>query len=139
MFYMAALTTQLLNLDPPEKVLVREPDHHWPAPRNLQHQTRLRPDQVLELVRRYLAGMPALELAEEFEVSPTTVFAHLKQQDIPRHTYRKLHGELLDRATRLYLEEGLSMRRIAIELGINQGTVRSGLLRAGIKLRDRQA
>jgi DNA-binding CsgD family transcriptional regulator len=134
-----ALTAQLLNLDPPEKVLVREPAHHWPTPRNLQHQTRLGPDQVLELVRRYLAGMPATELAEEFEINPTTVFAHLRQQDVPRHTYRKLHGELLEQATRLYVDEGRSMRAIALELGINQGTVRSGLLRAGIKLRGHRA
>jgi DNA-binding transcriptional regulator LsrR (DeoR family) len=64
--------------------------------------------------------------------------AHLKRQGSPDRPYRKLHGELLEQAKDLYLA-GASQLAIAHELGITRTAVRSGLLAAGVKLRDRRA
>jgi hypothetical protein len=138
MFDVVALTAHLLNLEIPDLKAIQTTGPVRPvAPRQLQRQIRLPREQIVELVRQFEAGTPASALASRFGVNESTVLSHLKRAGVERSSYRKLHGELLDRAKELYLEQGWSQLAVAAELGISRGAVRSGLLAAGIRLRGR--
>lgn len=110
-----------------------------PARAIRQKQTRLCVEQVDELVRAYRNGDSVPTLAKAFEVNETTVRAHLERRGVEtrgNRGYRKLHGELLARATELYAA-GLSLRSVSSELGLAREAVRSGLREGGVVLRSR--
>lgn len=102
-----------------------------------QKQVRLTVDQVDELIDAYETGSPCHELAERFGINESTVFAHLKRRKVERRPFRKLHGEMLDRAVSLY-ESGLSLRSVGSELGLSKESVRSGLASHGVAPRSRR-
>ena len=92
----------------------------------LQRQVRLDQSQVSRLLNEYTAGATAPELATRFGINESTVYAHLARHEAPFRVYRKLHGPLLDRGRALYVEEGLSLRAVAAELGISRTALTSG-------------
>jgi DNA-binding CsgD family transcriptional regulator len=86
-------------------------------------------------VARYGTGASPSELAGAFRINEATVYGHLKRQGAPTRPYRKLHGELLEQAVRLYVDQRLSVREVALQLGVGRETVRAGLQQAGARLR----
>lgn len=107
------------------------------APSQRQKQVRLRPEQVDELVEAYVAGALQQELCTRFGIHDTTLRAHLRRRGaLKRRPYRKLRGDLLEEARRLYAD-GLSLRAVASEVGVSREAVRSGLLASGDVLRRR--
>jgi DNA-binding CsgD family transcriptional regulator len=138
--YRVALTAQLWNLELPAVPAPSQREIALPAPspRVVQRQVRLQDQQILELLAQYAAGRSPSELAGLFGINEGTVYAHLKRQGAPDRPYRKLHGELLERAVELYVEQRLSLREVGRQLGIGRETVRAGLVATGIMPRDRR-
>lgn len=101
-----------------------------------QQQTRLKSDEVDQLVASYQAGASCRELATEFGVNETTVRSHLSRRDVPRSPSRKIHSQLLDEAVRLY-ENGESLRTVGRAIGAAPDTVRLALIAAGVTIRSR--
>ena len=97
---------------------------------------QLSSEQIEELIRRYLEGSSAGQLAQQFEVAKSTVINYLEREQVERRPYRKVHGDLLDQARNLY-ESGNSLRTVSAELGVTRGAVRDALLLAGVKIRNR--
>ncbi len=107
------------------------------VPTQRQKQVRLRTDQVDELVDLYLAGALQQELTARFGIHDTTLRAHLRRRGVlKQRPYRKLRGEMLEKAQTLY-ESGLSLRSVASEIGVSREAIRSGLLSSGVTLRSR--
>jgi hypothetical protein len=76
-------------------------------------------EHVDDLVAAYRSGDSVPELASKFGVNETTVRAHLSRREISTRGnggYRKVHGDQLDRAQKLYAA-GSSLRSVASELG----------------------
>lgn len=97
---------------------------------------RLPNERVDDLVDAYLRGASAGQLAVEFEIAKTTVLQHLERRQVPARPYRKVHGELLNRAIGLY-EAGGSLRSVAGELGITRGALTDAFRLAGVEIRTR--
>lgn len=119
-----------VNASPP---LQDEVVEEWREIRR-QKQVRLTVEQVDDLIAAYEAGSSCHDLATQFGVNESTVFAHLRRRRVERRPFRKLHGELLDRAVSLY-ESGRSLRSVASELGVSKESVRSALVVRGVEIR----
>ena len=96
--------------------------------RQVQH--RLSSEQVAELVSQYCSGVSLVELARTFGVHESTVRAQLRRNEVEPRSFRKLHGELLQRAIELF-EAGASFRAIGRELGLNRQTVAAAVRKEG--------
>jgi hypothetical protein len=101
-----------------------------------QPQRRLTGDQVDVLVAGYLHGDSAGQLAAKVGVGKVTVLRHLEQRNVLHRAYRKVHGDLLDRALGLY-QAGRSLRSVATEIGVTRGAVGDALVLAGVAIRRR--
>jgi AraC-like DNA-binding protein len=98
----------------------------------LQDQRRLVAAEIGDLVHGYEAGATILELAGRFEISRTTVMAHLRRARVDTR-YNRLEGRL-DEAMRLY-EQGWSLARVAAHFDVSAGSVLNAFKRAGVPTR----
>jgi DNA-binding CsgD family transcriptional regulator len=99
-----------------------------------QVHRRLRPTEVGELIASYKNGSTVYELAEQFRIHRETVSALLERQGIPRRG-RPLSPAQIEQAAKLY-DSGLSLAKVAPQLGCDPGTVRLALLKSGMRMRN---
>ena len=97
-----------------------------------QIQRRLQLDEINRLVIMYAKGETVNELAKQFSIHRTTVLAILRRADTPLRT--KMDEQQLKDAIELY-ESGLSLKKIAVPLGVDPETVRRALKKAGVQMR----
>jgi DNA-binding CsgD family transcriptional regulator len=106
-----------------------------PAGQRLQVQRRLDEHQILELVRRYVAGESVRELAGGFGIHRTTVLEHLAKRDVERRpNRRKLTDAQVAEAARIY-KGGGSLEDLGQQFGVSAETVRKELRQAGVTRR----
>lgn len=97
---------------------------------------KLNEDQVAELVATYRAGGTVSGLARHFGIDRTTVRAVLDREQVARRSQgRVLSLEEIERASQLY-REGLNLRAVGAELGVDYRVVRRGLMAAGVRVRQ---
>ncbi|MFD1515678.1 HNH endonuclease [Halomarina rubra] len=98
-----------------------------------------------DLLRSMYHGqeMGAMEIAQEFGISPGTVYYWMKKHDIERRKgggsgTPQMDGPWKDEATlrEMYVENRQSMVQIAQELGCATNTIRSWLKKHDIEIRD---
>lgn len=117
--------------------LLRLPADRKPskASKPKQRQTRLRPEQVDELVRLYEEGRQLVDLAEQFKIHRRTVAKHLQARGLDLR-YPSLCPDDVTKAAELYAS-GLSLAAVGERFGVNASTIRNALLRAGFTTRPR--
>ena len=86
------------------------------------------------MVERYKAGATVYELAAEFSCHRTTVSARLKKARVSLRLQSQTF-EVVELMANLYTS-GLPSIEIGERLGFSANTVRDGLQRQGIQLRD---
>jgi DNA-binding transcriptional ArsR family regulator len=101
--------------------------------RDYHTQPRLTEHQVDQLVAAHQSGASTYELGERFGVHRQTVGRHLKARGIDLTP--GIDPQLLPTAARLY-EAGWSLARIATEFDISAETLRTSLMKSGVKMRD---
>jgi len=110
-----------------------EDSPHRRPPTRIQHQTRLEPEQISQLVAAYQRGATVYELADQFKCHRTTVSGAIKSRGaFMRRT--PLTERQIDEAVTLY-ETGLSLAKVGKLLSANAGTVRQQLFARGVRLR----
>ena len=92
-------------------------------------QTFLTAAEVDALVGDYLAGMSVKALAERYGIHRATVFAHLRRREVPRRRPGLSDHEQAE-AVRLS-RDGMSMRAIGRQMGVDRKAVRVALVDAG--------
>lgn len=111
---------------------------HQTAPVLLkQPNTRLRPEQITQLIADYQAGVHLRELAKNYKISESTVKRHIRASGVPHRTTWALTAEQVREATHLYVEERWSILRLSKHLGCAEETVRNALRKNGVTLRTR--
>jgi DNA-binding CsgD family transcriptional regulator len=126
---LAALKSLIGKLpDMAAPAVSREPR---PAPRTAK---RLKDEQVKELILAYAAGATVYQLGDRFGIDRRTVGAILKRNGVDT-SQPCLAEEVVKEAARLY-EQGLSLARVAKQLGASTSTLRLQLLKHGVKMRD---
>jgi len=103
--------------------------------REKQFHHRLRSEEIDQLIAEYRSGVKVKELAIRFQISRGTVIEHVKRAGGVRHRYPALLPEEIAEASGLY-QSGHSLVVVGKHFGINASTVRSALLKAGVKMRD---
>ncbi|MGN2641715.1 hypothetical protein ACTD5D_37245 [Nocardia takedensis] len=96
---------------------------------------KLQPDEVVLLVEQCQRGASMMELAAEYGLHRNTVEAHLRRAGVAKRPMVKMTERLVERATRLYVEELWTTARIGKELGVDASTVAKALKRAGVRMR----
>lgn len=92
--------------------------------------TFLTPAEVDQLVGDYEAGSGVQELASKYGVHRATVFAHLQRHEVPR---RRPGLNEQEQAEAVHLSrEGMSMRAIGRQMGVDRKAVRAVLINAGV-------
>jgi len=79
---------------------------------------RLEASKAAELVQGYLDGVPVDELADRFQVNPSTVQKHVRQKGLPRRSPR-LGQAHIEEATQLYIADG-SLANLGKHFGIGE-------------------
>jgi DNA-binding CsgD family transcriptional regulator len=98
---------------------------------------RLRPDELDEVVARYQAGEYARSIASAFEVSPDTVFNHLRRRGVSRNrNTRRLTAREVREAAVQY-EAGASFAALGRQYDVARHTVSNQLRGAGVETRQR--
>ncbi len=103
-------------------------------PRVKRGWNRLSDDQRVEVARRYEAGDITTQLAKEYRVAKSTIIGILREQNVVVRR-QPLTPEQVSEAAHLY-EDGLSLSQVARQLGVNQETMRTAILNAGVVLRE---
>ncbi len=93
-----------------------------------QSQHRLAPDEVFDLVRAYEDGTTIKQLTVKFQISRSTVMAHLKREGV-KTRYNLMAGKL-EEAKKLRAE-GWSYARLGKHFGFTAQTVRRTFLSNG--------
>ena len=101
-------------------------------------QRRLRPADVDALVDGYHAGATIMQLAERFDISRTTVMAHLDRRHVQRRRVAKQWDDGALATVADAYAEGYSLAAIANQHDLDPQTVGNRLRRAGIKIRPRR-
>ena len=99
-----------------------------------QIQTRLGPDELMELIAAYQAGVAVKQLAADFRISRSTVTAHMTRHGVRLH-YPALTPDEVSEAARLY-REGQSLANVGQYYGVAPSTINKVLREAGVPLRD---
>ena len=106
-------------------------DQRGPVVRTVETvQTFLTASEVDHLVADYEAGAGTQELAEKYGIHRATVFAHLRRREVPRR-HPGLSGHEQAEAVRLS-RDGMSMRAIGRQMGVDRKAIRVALVDAGI-------
>jgi transposase-like protein len=92
---------------------------------------RLSPDTVDELVAAYRSGTSTNELCRRYDVSKGGVLKVLADHGIAMR-YQPMTDDEINQAVRLYVDEALSSRAIATELGKSKGSVWKALRQRGV-------
>lgn len=112
------------------------PDSTTPTPEKKPQrvQRRLTTEQSRDLVTRYQASVPAIELAKVYGISRNSVLNIVEAAGLPRQVGRMTAN---DQATAIQLyETGMSCATIAEQFGRSPGTIWHLLKRSGVSLRD---
>ncbi len=96
---------------------------------------RLSNADIADLADGYKSGATTYELADRFGIYRDRVSLILEQQAIPRRM-RSLSDNQIQQAAALY-KTGLSVEKVAKEIGCGQGTIWKELRSAGVQLRPR--
>ncbi|MEY9838614.1 helix-turn-helix domain-containing protein [Streptacidiphilus sp. EB103A] len=106
------------------------PHEPRPTPRTAK---RLKDEQVQELILAYTGGSTVFQLGDRFGIDRRTVGAILKRNgvDTNRHS---LTEEAAKEAVLLY-EQGRSLASIAKQMNVSYSTLRTKLLKRGVKMR----
>lgn len=106
-------------------------DHRGPVVRTVgMAQAFLTPAEVDQLVGDYEAGSGVQELAKRYGIHRATVFAHLQRREVPRRRPGLSDHEQAE-AVRLS-RDGMSMRAIGRQMGVDREAVRRALVEAGL-------
>ncbi len=114
-------------------------DEHVPtARRPRQQQRRLPPEQIDEVVARYIDGQSIDGLAREYGINRTTVISHLECHGVERRRNpRKMTDDKVGAAAERY-SIGLSLAVVASEFGVCERTLRREFEAAGVHVRPRR-
>lgn len=105
-----------------------------PPVRSHAARKRLGPELVEQLVRDYDAGESTAALCASYGLGKGTVLGLLAEWGAKMRG-QGLPDDQLPEAKRLYLEQGLPIRKIGPRLGCSPDAVRLALLRSGVTLR----
>lgn len=86
-----------------------------------------------DVVTRYEAGETSTALAAEYGVAKSTILGILRANNVVVRR-QSLEPAVIVEAARLY-EAGLSLSQVAARLKINQETMRTAIIGAGVKIR----
>ncbi|MBB2976137.1 transposase-like protein [Microbacterium endophyticum] len=86
-----------------------------------------------EVAARYGAGDATTQLAKDYGVAKSTIIGILRDKKVVMRRQPLTTGQVSE-ATRLY-ESGLSLSQVAKQLDVNQETMRTAILKAGVTLR----
>lgn len=95
---------------------------------------RMGRNEIAELIHAYQAGGRVANLADQFQVDPSTITSLMHRHGI-RLRYPALIPEEVESAAQLY-ESGLSVAVVAGHFGVDASTVWRYLSRAGVQMRD---
>jgi DNA-directed RNA polymerase specialized sigma24 family protein len=113
------------------------PEHaKAPKPRTQKRvRRRLTDADATDLAEAYKNGATTYELAERFGIYRDRVSLILEQHVVPRRM-QSLTAEQIQQAVALY-GHGLSIEKVAHEIGCGKGTIWKELRMAGVQLRRR--
>jgi hypothetical protein len=113
-------------------------DEHVPTVRRpRQQQRRLGPEQVDEVVARYIAGASIDALAREYRINGTTVISHLERNGVERRRNPRKMTDGKVRAAADRYATGISLAAVAVEFGVCDRTLRREFMNAAIETRSR--
>lgn len=116
---LATSDALVLDDDPPEVV---------------QHQHRLKSEEVKLPITRYEEGATTYQLAKEFHCHRTTVSVHLDRGGVVKRTKGMAEAEI-DEAVSDY-ERGHSLATVGLRFGFHASTIQAALRQRGIRIRD---
>jgi DNA-directed RNA polymerase specialized sigma24 family protein len=94
----------------------------------------LPPHTIAELVAAYSSGISTNELCRRYGISKGGVLKLLADHNVTMRQQSMTEQEI-DEATRLYVDEELSIRKIAVKLGKSKGSVWKALHDRGVRMR----
>lgn len=103
-------------------------------PRVKRGWNRLNADQQASVAARYSNGETSTALAQEYGVAKSTILRILREARVVVRR-QPLTSEQVSEAAQLY-EAGLSLSQVAKRLDLNQETMRTAILKAGVVLRE---
>lgn len=101
---------------------------------------KLSEEKVQEICRRYQAGESSSEIAEDFDVAPSSILRRLRKCGVTTRLgdgpvrLRKLNEAQIQEAARRY-QTGESMSELAQDFGVSDGTISRSLRRHGVAIR----
>lgn len=102
-------------------------------PKQRQRPRQLAAEQIVELVRQYLAGSDMHELAAQWDLHRTTVAAHLRRAGVELRRQGLSDGQLVE-GGQLY-SQGWSLQRLADRYSCDAETIRQQLKAVGVIMR----
>lgn len=103
------------------------------APRTRRSWNRLGDVARRDVAARYEAGETSTALATEYAVAKSTILGILRSKSVVVRRQR-LEPDVIGEAARLY-ESGLSLSQVAGALKVNQETMRTAIVAAGVNPR----
>ena len=114
-------------------------DEHVPTVRRpRQQQRRLGPEQVDEVVARYINGESIDGLAREYRINRTTVISHLERHSVDRRRNPRKMTDADVRAAAERYATGISLAAVAAEFDVCDRTLRREFESADIGVRQRR-
>lgn len=111
-------------------------DTRGPVAKNpVKSQTRLTPERLAALVSDYQAGMPVRAIAVKYGVHRGTVPSFVRRAGAPLRTPGLSEKDRL-RAVVLY-GDGLTLKKVAERLDVDEKTVRNAVAESGVEIRPR--
>ena len=104
------------------------------TPRAATGAKKLTRKQHDEIVEGYKNGLVVIDLSRTYNISKTTVIAHLNRDAIIRRP-RSMSAEQIDQAQAMYAN-GLSLAKIGKRLGFDSTTVLKELRKRNVRTRD---
>jgi len=95
---------------------------------------RLSPDAIAELVAAYRSGTSTNRLCQRYQLSKGGVLKILADHGVVMR-YQPMTDDEINEAIRLYVDDGLSIRAIAANLGKSKGSVWKALHERGVSMR----